>query len=86
MKKILNSFVLNAILAFIAAFDLIYQEIGLGIASKFGMIMIGLVGAIGGSWLGEAISAIAIQKKANYAHVGVGAAIGFILALVCLIL
>lgn len=82
MKKFLSTWILNAVLAFAAAFGVILQEISIGIASVFGMIMLSLMGAIGGSLLGEAISAFFVNKNSHFMHICLGAAIGLLAALI----
>lgn len=77
MKKIFNTFIINTILAFGAAYGLIYQELGIGIADTAGMLGIGAVGAIGGSLAGEAINSLVSKKQISYKNLAIGAVLGF---------
>ena len=82
MKKIFETCVLNVVFAIIAALGVIYQEVVIGIAPVSGIIMLGLVGAVGGSMLGEAINCLATAKRISWKNLGIGVVIGFIVGVV----
>ena len=82
MKKIFETCVLNVVFAIIAALGVVYQEFVIGIAPVSGTVMLGLIGAIGGSMLGEAINCIATGKKISWKNLGIGTVIGLVAAIV----
>lgn len=86
MKKIFESCVLNVVLAFLAALGFMWQEVNIGIAPVAGMIGIGVVAAIGGSMLGEAINTLVGKAVLKWANICFGAVGGLVLAILILCL
>lgn len=82
MKKFFETFILNALLAFVISLGVVLQELSLALgASMFGIAMLGLIGAIGGSLLGEVINHFVTKKVISYKNIGIGAVIGIVITL-----
>ena len=84
MKKIFETCVFNVVLAFLAALGFMWQEVGLGIAPVAGMIGIGVMAAIGGSLLGEAINTLVGKATLKWTNICFGAVGGLFLAILTL--
>lgn len=86
MKKIFETCVFNVVLAFLAALGFMWQEVNIGIAPVAGMIGIGVMAAIGGSLLGEAINTLVGKAALKWNNICYGAAGGLFLAALILFL
>lgn len=83
MKKFIENWYLNAIVAILIVLAVAWQEISLG-RGGWGIFGIGVGASVGGSLLAELIKRFAdveFSKKDLAIGVGVGSAVGVILAL-----
>lgn len=85
MKNIFETCVFNVVLAFVAALGAMWQEVNIGIAPVAGMIGIGVMAAIGGSLLGEAINTLVGKTTFKWTNVCYGMS-GLLLATLVLCL
>lgn len=87
IKKFIDSFLFNAILAIFFALLVVFQEVSLGmpivILNVFG---IAALAALGGSLLGETVGLIFFEFEWKAKDFWIGAAIGMVVALVALFL
>lgn len=87
MKKILNNWFINALLALIAVFGVAIQEVSIN-DSIMPVVGIGVFAALGASLLGEFIKILVCKadfsKKQYFIGTGIGWVAGIILAILTL--
>ena len=86
MKNFLNSVWFNIIIAALAGFFSVMQEVWIGTdVSELNLAALGILASCGMSWGASVINFLITRGKFNWYNIGIGAAVGAVVTIVTLL-